>query len=116
MSTDPTVPLPEPDAVLADCTGRVEQNEPIEPEGPAPVSAAQPRTRWAAIVWGVCFAVLAGYAIWMLGSGDRRDDVSDWFASLTPGTVTALALLTVGALVLVSGAVGLIRRAQRSRL
>jgi hypothetical protein len=49
----------------------------------------------------------------MLGSATRRDGVTDWFASLTPGTITALVLLLAGLLALVTGLIGLIRRAQR---
>lgn len=97
MSTEPTTPLPDLEETIA------MEN----------ASAPLPRTRWAAIVWGACFAAIAWFGIWMLSSDDRRGDVSDWFASLTPGTTTAMALLSIGVLVLITGAVGLIRRGQR---
>lgn len=122
MNTEPTVPLPEtmsaPDAEHATLPledtilPSQEASDPLA-EAPATASAPAPRTRWAAIVWGLCFAVIAWFGIWMLSDGERHDSVTDWFASLNPGTITAFALLTLGALVLVSGLVGLIRRAQR---
>lgn len=64
-------------------------------------------------MWCALFAAIAGIGIWMLGSATRRDGVTDWFASLTPGTITALVLLLAGLLALVTGLIGLIRRAQR---
>lgn len=98
MSTEPTDVLPE-DAPLADAASTA--------------ATLSPRIRWAAIVWGMLFVLVAGTAIWMLGSASRRDGVTDWLASLNPGTIAALVLLGVGCLVLVTGLVGLIRRAQR---
>jgi hypothetical protein len=66
-------------------------------------------------VWGICFGAIAWFGIWMLSSSDRRDDVTGWLASLNPGTITAILLLSVGVLVLITGAVGLIRHGQRRR-
>lgn len=108
MNTQPTVVLTDPDAAtspLFDATA----DTTTDPTTPGP------RTRWAAIVWGVFFAAVSWIAIWVLCSPARRDDVSDWFAALTPGTITAVSLLSVGVLVLVAGLVGLIRRMQRRR-
>ncbi len=107
MTTAPTPPLPDAETLpLLEEQTRLADAEP-------PASAPLPRTRWAAIVWGACFAALAWFGIWMLSGDDRRSEVSDWFASLTPGTTTAIVLLSVGVLVLITGAVGLIRRGQR---
>lgn len=72
-----------------------------------------PRTRWAAIIWGLLFAIIAAGALWMLADADRRDAVTDGLLALTPTTVVTIALLSVGVLLLVGGAAGLIRRAQR---
>jgi len=124
VSTEPTVPLPEttsaPDAEHE--TLPLEDAILPSPEAADPLvdavpeaSAPPPRTRWAAIVWGLCFAAIAWFGIWMLSGTDRHDSVTDWFASLNPGTITAFILLTLGALVLITGLVGLIRRAQRHR-
>ena len=89
----------------------------MAPVPPASASASAeetlPRTRWAAIVWGAVFATLAGPGLWLLIDRDRSDAVADWALGMTPGTIAATVLLCIGALVLVSGAVGLIRHAQR---
>ncbi|MEV4775799.1 hypothetical protein [Microbacterium sp. LWH12-1.2] len=92
----------------------------IDTMAPIPSASAEgstadalPRTRWAAIVWGAVFATLAGLGLWLLIDRDRSDAVADWALGMTPGTITATVLLCIGALVLVSGAVGLIRHAQR---
>lgn len=78
-------------------------------ESPAP---ALPRTRWAAIIWGLVFATIAVSMIGLLVDDRRSDGVSDWIMSLTPASITAMALLTLGAVVLICGAIGLIRRVQ----
>lgn len=93
----------------ADNDTRASAPEPSTADG----SAARPRTRWAAIIWGAFFAALALGALWMFARPEGRRDLSDWIMSLTPGAVTAYSLLAVGALVLVVGLVGLVRRAQR---
>jgi len=72
-----------------------------------------PRTRWAAIIWGTLFAAVAASALWLLSDADRRTTVADGLLGLTPTTVVTIALLSVGVLLLVSGAAGLVRRAQR---
>jgi len=81
---------------------------PDAPAGPTP-----PRTRWAAVIWGAFFAAVAAIGLWLLADPVRRAAVTDGVTSLTPGTVVAAALLSIGVLVLVAGATGLIRRAQR---
>ncbi|WP_136053989.1 hypothetical protein [Microbacterium sp. K24] len=72
-----------------------------------------PRTRWAAIVWGLLFAAVAAGALWLLADDDRRSGIADWTTSLTPTMIGTIAILTVGVLLLVAGAAGLLRRAQR---
>ena len=77
-------------------------------------TTAPPRTRWAAIIWGLLFAAIAATALWMLADAGRREAVADGLLTLTPTTITTIVLLTVGVLLLVSGAAGLVRRAQRT--
>ncbi|MDF2508774.1 MAG: hypothetical protein K0Q52_2633 [Microbacterium sp.] len=72
-----------------------------------------PRTRWAAIIWGLLFAGIAAVALGVLADADRREGLADALLALTPTTITAIVLLTAGVLLLVGGAAGLIRRAQR---
>lgn len=74
---------------------------------------AGPRIRWAAIVWGLLFAAIAAGTLLTLLSPERRDAFAAWAVSLSPTTVMLYGLLAVGALVLVLGLVGLLRRAQR---
>lgn len=110
MTTEPTTPPPDLDTTVP----LMDLQTP--PTNAAPMaSAPQPRTRWAAIIWGACFAAIAWFGIWMLSGDARRGDVSDWFFSLSPATATAILLLSVGVLVLVAGSVGLIRHGQRRR-
>jgi heme/copper-type cytochrome/quinol oxidase subunit 3 len=78
-----------------------------------PAEPTPPRTRGAAIVWGLLFAAIAAFGIWTLTDDGRRESTADWITTLTPNTVYSLVLLTIGVLVLVGGAVGLIRHAQR---
>lgn len=75
-------------------------------------AAAPPRTRWAAIIWGTVFAAIAVSMIALLANRSGSDDVGDWILSLTPGAITAMLLLAAGGIVLICGAIGLIRRLQ----
>jgi predicted phage tail protein len=72
-----------------------------------------PRTRWAAIIWGTVFAAIAAGALWMLADADRRDLLADGIGTLTPASILTVVLLSAGALLLVGGVAGLVRRAQR---
>lgn len=72
-----------------------------------------PRTRWAAIVWGLLFAAIAALALGQLADPSRRATIADALMTMTPTTITGIVLLTAGVLLLVGGAAGLIRHAQR---
>lgn len=76
-------------------------------------SVTPPRTRWAAIVWGLLFAAVAATSLWLIADDDRRAGIADWALSLTPVTVSTLMILTIGVLVLVTGASALLRTVQR---
>lgn len=76
-------------------------------------TTTSPRTRWAAIIWGLLFAGIAAAALGVLADAERRENVADALLTMTPTTITAIVLLTAGVLLLVGGAAGLIRRAQR---
>ncbi len=82
-------------------------------EAPVEALAEAPRTRWAAIIWGALFAAVAIAGIRLLSDERSVGAVADWAMTLTPTTLGALGLLAVGVLVLVSGAVGLVRHLQR---
>lgn len=72
-----------------------------------------PRVRWAAIIWGLAMASIAGLALWVTASAERRLAVADWTLNLSPAAAAAYLVLAVGAVALVGGLVGLARRAQR---
>jgi hypothetical protein len=93
----------------APSTESVVQTLPPSTPGRAPL---RPRTRWAAIVWGVvlCSLALAGLAL--VSEGTRFADVVGWIADLQLATAIGYGLLVVGSLALILGAVGLLRRAQ----
>lgn len=117
LPIDETMPVDE--TLRMDETVRADAAEalPTPPAAPAASAAsvepAAPRVRGAAIIWGLLFAVIAFAGIWMLTDDDRRSAAADAITTLTPGTAVSLGLLALGVLVLVSGAVGLIRHAQR---
>ncbi|NYD67266.1 hypothetical protein [Agromyces atrinae] len=86
-------------------------------EAATPVAAAapveRPRVRWAGILWGLVFTATAAIAIALLVDPVRRDDADVWLRTQTPGTIALYGLLALGAIILVSGLVGVIRRLQR---
>ncbi|MFB7892902.1 hypothetical protein ACFC1I_11945 [Microbacterium sp. NPDC056044] len=72
-----------------------------------------PRTRWAAIIWGLALAVTSATALWITLDAGRRDAVAEWVVSLSPPAIVASLLLAAGAIALVGGLVGIARRLQR---
>lgn len=84
------------------------------PNTPAESGPAGPRIRWAAIIWGIALAAVAGLALWITVDADRRAAVEDWMLALSPAAATAYFVLAIGAVALVAGIVGITRRAQRS--
>ncbi|WP_461471306.1 hypothetical protein [Microbacterium sp. HJ5] len=98
-STEPTVPLDPPSAAAA-------------PGVPTP-----PRVRWAGIVWGAFFALLAGGALWVLAEASRIEAIREWMRTLSPaqfhpGWVIGAVVLAGGVLLLILGGVALLRNAQ----
>lgn len=97
------------DFVVTDVTATVPQTATV------PDLRMRPRTRWAAIVWGIIIAGIAATTLAIIGSPERRLAVSDWAATLTPGAFWILSVLVVGVFILVLAVLALIRRAQRRR-
>ncbi|GAA2987349.1 hypothetical protein JOD63_002150 [Microbacterium terrae] len=93
-----------------------------DPAAPATVPAAaaqasvatRPRTRWAAIIWGLVLAAIAGFGVWTLLESERREGLVDWLSTLSAPAAIAYVVLVVGVLTLVIGAVGVARRIQRA--
>ena len=105
--TNPTLDLTQ-SLVFAPSAGTPDQ----QPVTGAAADAA-PRTRWAAIIWGLVFAVISATALWVTVDAGRRDAVADWVVSLSPPAIVAYLLLAAGAIALVGGLVGIARRLQR---
>lgn len=90
----------------------------VEPPLPAPTipmaepDLPRPRTRWAAIVWGLALGALAAAGLWVLLDADRRAGITDWMMTLTPLSMVSYGVLVVGAIALVGGIAGLARRLQ----
>lgn len=105
--TDDTLPFPELDdtAAIAPPAADLARSEPDAP-------AARPRTRWAAVVWGLVFAALAAVGMWLTSEPARLDDLAAWVLALDAGSAVGYGLLAFGGLVLIIGLVGILRRAQ----
>lgn len=80
----------------------------------ADAATLRPRTRWAAIIWGAVLATIAGVALWITVSPDRRTALADWSVALSPAALAAYIALAIGAIALVAGLVGILRHAQRA--
>ncbi len=84
-------------------------------DGPvAPESGLRPRIRWAGIVWGLVLATVAATGVALTWGPTRLDDLAAFVPQLTVTTVVAGVLMTLGALALITGLVGLLRRGQRT--
>ena len=88
-----------------------------DPSAPpaAPPRFERPRTRWAAIVWGLIIAGIAATTLAVVSSSERRLAVADWASALTPGAFWILLVLVVGVFILLLALLTLIRHAQRRR-
>lgn len=111
MSTDDLFPPDSP-------TTGVEPADEIATTPAAAVASADaasqaPRTRWAAIVWGLVFVALAVAGIALTSDDTNFGGLLSWIAGLGAATAIGYGLLTVGILVLIVGVVGLLRRAQK---
>jgi len=80
---------------------------------PFTVPVDRPRVRWAGIVWGVAFAAAAAGGVVLTRSPEAYGTLVGWVAAPSIPALVAAALLTVGALILIAGVVGLLRRGQR---
>jgi uncharacterized integral membrane protein len=111
---------PTPDGATADSTAPTESTEvfaapTITVTATVPQWHERPRTRWAAIVWGLIIAGIALTTLVIVGSPERRLALADWAATLTPGAFWILSVLVVGVFILVLALLALIRRAQQGR-
>lgn len=112
---DPTVRLG-----IAEPAGTTEMPDPAPPRAtpygaPDVLAVERPTVRWGALVWGLLFGLTAAVTLWILVDPGRRDAIDDWFLTLNPLAATLYALVAVGAIVVLFGLVGLIRRGERTR-
>lgn len=92
-----------------------EQTETTAPHPDAAPALPAPRTRWAAIIWGAVFAAIALWALRVFGDVEGRVALALWVGGLTPASVVGYLVLALGALVLILGLAGVLRRVQRRR-
>ena len=91
---------------------------PEQPDAPATSQVLEaPRIRWAGIVWGALFAILAATALTILADPARRAAVRDAImgladAHVSPAVIVAISVLAVGGLLAVIGVTTLTRRAR----
>jgi len=58
------------------------------------------------------FAAAAALGLWVVVSAERRTGAADWLGALSVPAIIAYALLSVGAVVLLTGLIAALRRAQ----
>ncbi|QTX03691.1 hypothetical protein [Agromyces archimandritae] len=113
--TTPTIPLPDGapalDGTPASAAAPVDGSPASAAASPA--APAGPRIRWAAILWGTVFAVIAAVSLAVLLDAPRRIAFAEWIGALSPGLATLYGVLILGGIVLLVGLLGLIRGAER---
>ncbi|MET0974214.1 MAG: hypothetical protein ABWX82_00930 [Leifsonia sp.] len=110
--TQPTIPFETVDGLRRSGPAA----DPTTPDGTVAGSTpAGPVIRWAAVIWGLVIAGIAGITLAIVTDASRRDDVTAWLGTLTAGTFALYVLLVIGALLLVAGLAGILRRATRPR-
>lgn len=75
----------------------------------------QPRIRWAGIVWGALFTAFGVVTLVVLSTAANRLAFTSWADGLGPWGAALVALVGLGALLLVGGVLGAAGRAQRPR-
>lgn len=110
MNTEPTTPLDPPPPG--------EETLPLIADAAMlEATIAGPRVRWAGIIWGALFAILAATAMWLLAEASRVEAIAEWLRTLAPGEfnpgwVIGFVALAGGLLLLLLGGLALIRSAQ----
>jgi len=86
---------------------------PFAPDPPDPAPLGRPRTRWAAIIWGLVLGGIAAGTLRVLLDPELREGLTDWILGLSPLAIVSYTILVLGGLLLVAGLAGLAGRAQR---
>ena len=75
--------------------------------------AHKPRVRSGAIAWGLLVIGIAISVLVTVSSPASRRNFAEWLGDATPGGIAIIAVLALGAVILLLAALALIRRAQR---
>ena len=73
----------------------------------------RPRVRAASIAWGLIVIAISTTVIWVVSAASRRAQFDDWVLGLTPASISVLAVLLLGAVLLLVGILVGIRRLQQ---
>jgi uncharacterized membrane protein len=79
------------------------------------VAKRSPRIRFAAIVWGAVYAIIAVSTIAIIADPMARAAVGTFLVGISVGTVILIVVIALGFLLLLSGALVMIRRGQEAR-
>lgn len=77
------------------------------------VADPRPRVRAAAIVWGLIVMAIGTVIVAVVTDDERRESVARWITGLTPGDGVVVAVLVLGGILVLAGALAAIRGAQR---
>ena len=77
---------------------------------PAPI---RPHVRAGSIASGAIVVAVAALVLWVTSEPSRREAVTDWALTLTPGGAALVGVLVLGGFLLLGGVLAAIRRAQR---
>lgn len=75
----------------------------------------RPKIRWGGVVWGIILLAVSGFVLFTISSPANQYAFSYWLAHLTPGSGWTLAVVAVGAIILILALLAAVRSAQRKR-
>ena len=121
--SDPTASAPEPDLTATQPTDTLRTNplrtDPLLPDAHAAESGAarqrKPRIRSGAIVWGLIVSAAALFLLAIVTSPANSAAFGAWTGSLGWGGAILVAMIALGAFILIMALLSAIRGAQRRR-
>ncbi len=112
-SADTTLDVGAP-ALVADVSPTLTDAVAPPTPGTLPIGVAEPRIRWAGIVWGLVLAGMASAGVWFLLSGFGLEGLTPWVMTLTPFTLAVYIVLAFAAIAVIIALVAFIRHAQKT--
>jgi hypothetical protein len=73
----------------------------------------RPHVRWGAIVWGLIVVLTGVSVLAVLSDRSRSAAFADWLGALTIGGLVVIAVITLGALLVIGAFLAIVRRAQQ---